>query len=125
MKTFGTLMTFDCGECNGLIDNKQIIDDFISKIVNGMNMKRIGEPTYEWFEDTPFHRENDLIGYSVTQIISLSSITLHICSISKSIFIDVFTCCKVNDLIVDMITHNINISFNPKTIIKKQINRYV
>lgn len=125
MQTFGTLMTFDCGKCNGLIDNKQIIDDFISKIVNGMNMKRIGEPTYEWFEDTPFNRENDLIGYSVTQIISLSSITLHICSISKSIFIDVFTCCKVNDITIDMITHNINISFNPKTIIKKQINRYV
>ena len=125
MKTFGTLMTFDCGECNGLIDNKQIIDDFITKIVNGMNMKRIGEPTYEWFGDTPFNRENDLIGYSVTQIISLSSITLHICSISKSVFIDVFTCCKVNDLTIDMITHNINISFNPKTIIKKQIHRCV
>lgn len=125
MKVFGTLMTFDCGSCEGMIDNKQVIDDFITRIVKGMDMKRIGEPVFEWFDDTPFNIEHDLVGYSVTQIISMSSITLHICSISKSICIDVFTCCKVNDFIIDMISHNINLSFNPKSILKHQIVRKI
>lgn len=125
MKAFGTLITFDCGECEGLINDRQVLDDFISRIVKVMKMERVGKPTYEWFDDTPFNREHDLIGYSVTQIISLSSITLHICSMSKSTFIDIFTCCKVNEDIISELEHNVHITFNPKTVTKNTIKRVI
>ena len=123
MSGFGTLMIFDCVDCNHSINNRFDLELFIDTIVKIMDMKRIGNPTYEWFADNDYNRERDLIGYSVTQIISLSSITIHCCSLSRRMYIDVFTCCKVNDEIIKNIKEMIIELFKPRIINSNQINR--
>ena len=83
-------------------------------------MKKKGDTIFEFFDDTPFNRENDLIGYSVCQIISLSNITLHINFISKTVYYDFFTCGNINE---EEIIGLFKKYFNPKTIKKIILNR--
>ena len=123
MTNFGTLMIFDCIDVNQDINNRYALDDFINEVVSCMNMKKIGNPAVEWFPDNDYNRERDLIGYSYCQIISLSSITIHCCSLSRRMYIDIFTCCKVDEIMVGRIQQIIKIIFRPRIINSKQINR--
>lgn len=123
MTNFGTLMIFDCIDVNEHLNNRYSLDVFIDEIVNYMKMKKIGRPAVEWFEDNDFNRERDLIGYSYCQIISLSSITIHCCSLSRRMYIDIFTCCKVNDVLIANIQDIIKLLFKPRIINSSQINR--
>ena len=63
-------------------------------------MKKKGPTIFEMFEDIPYNRERDIVGYSVVQIISLSNITIHINDISRSIYMDIFTCGELNEELV-------------------------
>ena len=49
-------------------------------------MKRKGKLIVETFEENEFNIENDLVGFSIVQIISLSNITLHINFISRTVY---------------------------------------
>jgi S-adenosylmethionine/arginine decarboxylase-like enzyme len=60
-------------------------------------MTRKGDLIIEVFEDNEFNRIRDIVGYSVVQIISLSNITIHINFISKTVYLDFFTCGELND----------------------------
>ena len=55
-------------------------------------MKKKGDTVFEYFPDNDYNRIRDIVGFSVVQVISLSSITLHFNDISKTAYIDVFTC---------------------------------
>jgi S-adenosylmethionine/arginine decarboxylase-like enzyme len=123
MTNFGTLMIFDCVGCNAFINDKAYLDEFVNSTVKEMGMKKINNPAVEWFPDNDFNRKHDLIGFSYLQIISLSSITIHCCTLSGKMYIDVFTCCKINDTLVDAISFIIQKLFSPLIINKKQINR--
>lgn len=123
MTGFGTLMIFDCLDVNQDLNNRYSLDGFIDEVVKRMNMKKIGKPAVEWFEDNDYNRERDLIGYSYCQIISLSSITIHCCSLSRRMYIDIFTCCKVDEVMIETIQSIIKLMFRPRVINSTQINR--
>lgn len=124
MRPFGKLLIIDCFNCKGNINDKRVIQTLIDDMVETMEMKKVGDTHFEWFDMTPFNVENDLVGYSVSQIISMSSITLHICSLSKRVYLDCFTCCEVNDELINKINNLITWAFTPETVEKKIINRH-
>lgn len=125
-KPFGCLLIFDLKECNckNTLDNRPKLERFLEILVEQvMGMKRIGSAVYEYFPANEFNIENDLVGYSITQIISLSSITIHICDISSKIYLDIFTCCEINNKILKDIEELVNFTFKPNKIEKKIIER--
>ncbi len=102
-KIFGQELLLDAYNCKGYINKKDCIQLFIDELVLKSGMKKKGETIFEYFENTDYNRERDIVGYSVIQIISLSNITLHINEISKSIYLNFFTCGDLNpELVVDI-----------------------
>ena len=95
---FGKHLIIDGYGCNSnCITNKDYLQAFINVLViDKLKMKKMGETTFIYFEDNEFNRERDIIGYSIIQVISLSSITLHINEISKTFYLDIFTCGDLN-----------------------------
>jgi S-adenosylmethionine/arginine decarboxylase-like enzyme len=95
---FGSHLILDANNCDEEkikdIDN---IEEFIYDLCELGNMTRKGNLIIEVFEDNKFNREKDIVGYSVVQIISLSNITIHINFISKTVYLDFFTCGELND----------------------------
>jgi S-adenosylmethionine/arginine decarboxylase-like enzyme len=102
-KIFGQELLLDAYNCKGNINNKDCIQLFIDDLVLKLGMHKKGETIFEYFEYTDYNVERDIVGYSVIQIISLSNITLHINEISKSIYLNFFTCGNLFcDLVVDI-----------------------
>lgn len=124
-KSFGTLLIYDLKNCESPdLNNKEVLQKFIDVLVEYvMEMKKVGDTKFEYFDRTPFNVANDLVGYSITQIISLSSITIHICEISKNLYLDCFTCCKINDKIKEDILQLIKMTFKPTSLEIKFIDR--
>lgn len=116
-KPFGKELILDCDDCQGNITSKDIIQEFIDILVKELDMKKKGETIFEYFENTDYNRERDIVGYSVVQIISLSNITLHINEISKTVYLNLFTCGNMNQ---DKVVFLFNNYFRPMKV-KKQI----
>jgi S-adenosylmethionine/arginine decarboxylase-like enzyme len=90
---FGSHLILDANNCDEeKIKDLENINNFIEGLCELGNMKRKGNLIVEEFEDNEFNREKDIVGYSVVQIISLSNITIHINFISKTVYLDFFTC---------------------------------
>jgi S-adenosylmethionine/arginine decarboxylase-like enzyme len=90
---FGSHLILDANNCDEeKIKDLENINNFITGLCELGNMKRKGNLIVEEFEDNEFNREKDIVGYSVVQIISLSNITIHINFISKTVYLDFFTC---------------------------------
>lgn len=122
-KNFGSLLIYDCKNCKGEINDKKILSSFLDNLVEGiMNMKIINK-TFEWFDDNSYNRQRNLVGYSITAIISLSSITIHICSQLKTAYIDIFTCCNIDENDKNKILDLIKKVFKPDLIKGKYIER--
>ena len=117
---FGKHLIIDANDCNGDITSKENIENFITSLCEIGKMEKKGETIFEYFEDNKFNRDNDLVGYSVCQIISLSSIILHINFISKTLYFDFFTC---GSLRTEVIFSLFNTYFKPRTIKKIILNR--
>lgn len=122
-RKFGSLIILDSLDVNENLNNRYHLDEFIDDLVKLMNMKKVGKPSVEWFEDNEFNRSNDLIGYSYCQIISLSSITIHCCSLSRRMYIDLFTCCSINHIMVEQIKKIVTSHFQPRVINLQIIDR--
>jgi S-adenosylmethionine/arginine decarboxylase-like enzyme len=118
--TFGRHFIIDANECEGDITNKDNIEDFINDLCKIGKMEKKGNTIFEYFEDNAFNRTNDLVGYSVCQIISLSSIILHINFISKTLYFDYFTCGSLRAEVILSLFHTY---FKPRTIKKIILNR--
>ncbi len=110
-KIFGREMMMDCYNCQACIDNREYIQLFIDELVLKSGMKKKGNTIFEYFEDNEYNRERDIVGYSVVQIISLSNIVLHINEISKSMYLNFFTCGEIDESLVIKILKNY---FNPE-----------
>lgn len=93
---FGSHFIIDANECEEDITNLEHIKNFVNDLCEISNMTKKGDLIVEDFEENEFNIKNDLVGFSVVQIISLSNITLHINFISKTIYFDFFTCGKIN-----------------------------
>jgi len=92
---FGTHLIIDA-KCEGNITDKNHIQNFIDELVEDMGMKKVNNTIFEYFIPNEYNIERDIVGYSVVQIISLSSITIHINEISKTIYCDCFTCSQLD-----------------------------
>jgi len=119
-KPFGVIFMLDADGCEGIIDHKNYIQSFIDELVKLMGMKKKGETIFEYFEDNDFNRERDIVGYSVVQIISLSNITLHINEISRTIYMDVFSCGELDDTQITLLFSDY---FKPQKLKKQRIIR--
>ena len=100
--------------------NIEKIKHFIDDLCELGKMEKKGDLIIEEFPENKFNIENDLVGYSIVQIISLSNITLHINFISRTIYFDFFT---FGALKTDLIGVLFNNYFNPKTIKKIILQR--
>ena len=96
------------------------IQEFIDVLVSKLDMKKKGETVFEYFEDNDYNRERDIVGWSVVQIISLSSIVIHINEISRTLYLDVFTCGDLDELMVTLLLSEY---FRPRKIKKQMITR--
>jgi len=96
---FGFELFVDLDDCGGDICDIKSLNKLIDDICLIGGMTRKGDPLIEYFPDDDFNRERDIVGYSICQIISLSNITFHINEISKTVYINYFTCgdMKVNE----------------------------
>ena len=95
---FGKELIIDADDCKGNITDKDYIQKFINELVETLGMKKKGDTIFEYFENNDYNRTRDIVGYSVVQIISLSNITLHINEISKTFYVNIFTCGELDDL---------------------------
>jgi hypothetical protein len=117
---FGKHLILDANVCKGDITNKYHIQNFINELVILCKMQKKGETLFEYFPENEFNMANDLVGYSVCQIISLSNITLHINFISKTFYFDFFSCKEID---IDLVVNLFDKYFKPKTIKKIILQR--
>jgi S-adenosylmethionine/arginine decarboxylase-like enzyme len=124
---FGSLLIYDLKDIESIKSkNKDELYQLLHIIVEEiMDMNIIGEPTFEYFQDNEYNHSRGLTGFSATCIISLSSITLHICDIQKTAYIDIFTCCKIDEDITFNISKTLKRFFEPSQIRTKIIHRGV
>lgn len=119
--SWGKHLIIDANECNeDNIKNLEKINDFINDLCDIGKMQKKGNLIVEYFPENQFNIDNDLVGYSIVQIISLSNITLHINFISRTIYFDFFTCGELNE---NSIINLFNFYFKPKTIKKIILQR--
>ena len=111
MGVFGRELFIDLDDCNGDLTNINDINKLIDDICLIGGMSRKGKPLIEYFPDNDYNHSLDITGYSICQIISLSNITFHINEISKTVYINYFTC---GDLKVDETLEVIRNFFKPK-----------
>lgn len=119
-KPFGVHLMIDANNCNGDITNRNHIQKFIDVLVEALGMKKKGETVFEWFDYNEYNIERDIVGWSVVQVISLSSITIHINEISKTVYFDLFTCGELDELKVSILFSDY---FQPKTMKKRILVR--
>ena len=119
-KPFGKHFIIDADDCLGELKERKHIQEFIDVLVSKIDMKKKGETVFEYFEDNDYNRERDIVGWSVVQIISLSSIVIHINEISRTLYLDVFTCGDLDELMVTLLLCEY---FRPKKIKKQMITR--
>lgn len=118
--TFGKHLIIDANDCQGDISNKEHIQNFIDDLCELSHMNKKGETIFEFFPPSKFNIEKDIYGWSVVQIISLSNITIHINFISRTIYLDFFTC----GIIKKDLIHSLFLTyFKPKNIKKIILNR--
>ena len=118
--TWGKHFIIDANKCEGNITCIENINNFITDLCRVGGMTKKGNLIVENFPDNQYNRERDLVGYSVVQIVSLSNVTLHINFISKTIYMDWFTCGELNE---DKVINLFKYYFRPETIKTILLNR--
>jgi len=88
-KTWGYHLLLDCTAGDKeLISSKQNVKEFITTLVNSIDMVAFGEP---WIERFATHAA-DKAGISFCQMIETSNITGHFCENDGNFYIDIFSC---------------------------------
>lgn len=120
LKSWGKHLIIDANQCNSSITSISNINEFITDLCRVGGMTKKGKMIVETFPDNQYNRERDLVGYSVVQIVSLSNVTLHINFISKTIYMDWFTCGELEE---DKVIHLFRFYFRPQMIKTILLNR--
>lgn len=77
-----------------LIRDKQNIINFIDELCIKTEMQKLGEPHFAYVPKTEHSTTHDITGFSVCQFILTSSIVIHFCEDSRSLYFDFFSCKK-------------------------------
>ena len=97
-RPFGKELIIDVGDCRRDIRSKEYLQKFVDELVQKLGMKKKGETHFVYFEDNDYNRERDIVGYTIIQVISLSNITIHINEISRTLYINIFTCGELDEM---------------------------
>ena len=117
MDYWGYHTIFDCWDCNRTsIQDREVVKDFLESLVISIEMVPIGDP---YIEQTGTGQD-DKEGFTAIQIIETSSITAHFIDSTGSLYLDVFSCKKFDQEVVqDLIKEY----FKPKSIRKESMIR--
>lgn len=87
--SWGMLSSIDLKECNGdTIRNEEKIREFVYSLTELINVKRFGECVVVHFADD----NEDVAGFSMTQLIESSLISGHFANRTNNVYLDVFSC---------------------------------
>ena len=117
---FGYHLILDSIVESNKLNDREYIQKFINELVKDLKMNKMGDTVFIYFEDNEYNRKRDIVGYTVFQCISLSNITMHINEISKTIYLDVFSCSTVDETLVSILFTDY---FKCKTMKKRMIER--
>ena len=85
---WGKSTAIDLKECDlQMISSKTQIHEYAIEICKLIDMKRYGDPTIIYFGN-----KEEVLGYSLVQLIETSSITGHFAEHDSSAYIDIFSC---------------------------------
>lgn len=108
---WGYQLILNAKDCNGLIKDKDSITRFTDNLIQAIDMEKVGDAVLKYFDDL-----DDKNGWTLFQMISTSSITIHFCDNGKAFF-DIFSCKKfdpatVNNIVTEFFeTKNIEWNF--------------
>lgn len=86
--SWGILTSIDLHKCNPeKIRSKEVIRDYIIKLCDLIEMKRFGEP-----QIVHFGEDQNVAGFSMTQLIETSLISGHFANLTNHSYIDIFSC---------------------------------
>lgn len=103
--TWGYHLIVDCSKCNiEAMKSKEHIDLFLQELIRVTKMKPMGAPYYQNVVTNKSTIKKDIAGYSVVQFIRTSSILLHFCNPSGSVYFDFFSCKKFSQVkVIDLL----------------------
>ena len=85
---WGWHLALNLYECDpGLIRSADVIQTYVIKLCELIQMKRFGDPTI-----VHFGQEERVAGYSLVQLIETSNICGHFANESNAAYIDIFSC---------------------------------
>lgn len=87
---WGICTAIDLKNCNSeFIRSRTKISEFINALCNHIDMKKYGQP-----QIVHFGQDDDIAGFSMTQLIETSLLSGHFVNKTNSAFIDIFSCKK-------------------------------
>ena len=93
MEEWGQHLFIDLGECDPEnVRSGELIKIFMERLVKEIGMKQFGEVIMERFA---LH-DSKVAGYSAMLFLETSSITSHYAEESNSVYLDIFSCSKIN-----------------------------
>lgn len=87
---WGYQLILNAKNCNVLLKNKDSILEFNDKLIQSIDMEKVGDAVLKYFDNL-----GDKNGWTLFQMISTSSVTIHFCDNGKAFF-DIFSCKKFN-----------------------------
>lgn len=88
MKAWGKEAQIDLYECTPYkIRDAKIIEDFVVKLCDLIEMKRFGDPVIIHFGE-----EERVAGFSMFQLIETSNVSAHFANETNNIYLNVFSC---------------------------------
>ena len=95
MSNFGYEYILDCVQC----DNSKIIDldnikEFVKDLIKNTDMNELGDIKYEYVDEEMAEKAGKpyITGYSICQFIITSSIVIHFCDGSNTLYFNLFSC---------------------------------
>lgn len=87
-KAWGLSSSIDLSDCDyDLIRDEEKIKEFVIKLCELIDMKRFGECVV-----VNFGEDEEVAGFSMTQLIETSLISAHFANKTNRVFLDVFSC---------------------------------
>ena len=114
---WGWSTTIDLYNCDlDLITNPQIIQEYVDELVELLEMKKYGD-----CHIVNFGKDPKVSGYSMFQMIETSNISGHFANLSKTAYIDIFSCKYYDPKKAALYSQN---KFNAKNFNINTQNRY-